>query len=199
MLVGYLLVFLSGKLGAYIQISVFADAVVPDDTPRTSTTAQALNRTEGELWFVIPPDNYLQVSSNPWYLTTATMAQFLYSAALELEEAGSLSITKVSAPFFTYYAPSSSLKSPTVYSSNTTEFSTVIASLKGWGDAYIRRIKYHTPASRNLAEEFNRNDGFAQGAADLTWSYASLLSASFARAVLSGDASYVEKIANLAY
>ena len=127
------------------------------------------------------------------------MAQYLYSAALEFEQVGSLSVNNITTPFFSYYAPNARLESPTIYSSDTAQFNSAIESLKGWGDAYIRRIKYHTPAGRNLAEEFNRNDGYAQGAADLTWSYASLLSAGFARAKLSGDASYVESIANLAY
>ncbi|KEQ62318.1 glucoamylase precursor [Aureobasidium melanogenum CBS 110374] len=136
---------------------------------------------------------------NPWYLTTATMAQYLYSVASELQTAGSLTVNNVTAPFFAYYAPAAGLKLSKPYSSNTQEFASVIASLKGWGDAYIRRIKYHTAAGGNLAEEFNRNNGIAQGAADLTWSYASLLTAAFARAALSGDESYVQKIAALAY
>lgn len=127
------------------------------------------------------------------------MAQYLYSVASELQTAGSLTVNNVTAPFFAYYAPAAGLKLSRSYSSNTKEFSSVIASLKGWGDAYIRRIKYHTPADGNLAEEFNRNNGIAQGAADLTWSYASLLTAAFARAALSGDESYVQKIAALAY
>ncbi|KAI5210793.1 glucoamylase precursor [Aureobasidium subglaciale] len=136
---------------------------------------------------------------NPWYLTTATMAQYLYSAALEYQKSGSLTVSNVTAPFFAYYAPKAGLKTGKTYSSNTKEFASVIASLQGWGDAYIRRIKYHTPAGGNLAEEFNRNNGNAQGAADLTWSYAALLTAAFARATLSGDGSYVQKIAALAY
>jgi hypothetical protein len=105
---------------------------------------------------------HLHHSSNPWYLTTATMAQYLYSVASEYQNAGSLTVNNVTAPFFAYYAPNAGLKSKT-YKSNTKEFASVIASLKGWGDAYIRRIKYHTPAGGNLAEEFNRNDGHAQG------------------------------------
>jgi len=135
---------------------------------------------------------------NPWYLTTATMAQYFYSVASEYQNVGSLTVNNVTAPFFAYYAPNAGLKSKT-YKSNTKEFASVISSLKGWGDAYIRRIKYHTPAEGNLAEEFNRNDGHAQGAYDLTWSYASLLTAAFARAELSGDKTYIQKVAALAY
>ena len=127
------------------------------------------------------------------------MAQYLYAAASEFQQIGSLSVTNVSAPFFAYYAPNSNLQLSTPYASNSTQFTSTVESLKGWGDAYIRRIKYHTPAGGNLAEEFNRNDGTAQGAYDLTWSYASLLTASFARAELAGEASYAVNLANLAY
>ena len=64
-------------------------------------------------------------------------------------------------------------------------------------DAFMRTIKHYTPADGHLSEEFNRNTGVPQGAADLTWSYASVLTAAFARAELRGQTAYARNLANL--
>jgi glucoamylase len=61
----------------------------------------------------------------------------------------------------------------------------------------MRTVKYYTPDDGSLAEEFNRDTGAPQGAADLTWSYASVLTAAFARAELRGENGYVRSLANL--
>lgn len=56
------------------------------------------------------------------------------------------------------------------------------ASLIANGDAYLRRTRAHTSLDGSTAEQFNRDNGFMQGARDLTWSYASFLTMSAARA-----------------
>ena len=61
----------------------------------------------------------------------------------------------------------------------------------------MRRIKYHTPADQRMTEQYSRNDGTATGAQDLTWSYASLITAAIARATLRNDTGYIELVANL--
>ena len=133
---------------------------------------------------------------NPWFLCTAAMAEHFYRAVSEYRTAGSMTVTNTSLPFFEYYAPSAKVSTGT-YKASSTQFKTVVSSLEGWADAFIRRIKYHTPAGGHLPEEFNRNTGTAQGAADLTWSYASLLTAAFARAQVIGNKGYVTELANM--
>lgn len=75
----------------------------------------------------------------------------------------------------------------------------MIASLQGWGDAFMRRIAFHTPSDGHLSEEFDRVTGVPVGAQDLTWSYAALLTASFARAAaISGSENlYITLLANI--
>lgn len=73
----------------------------------------------------------------------------------------------------------------------------MLAALQGWGDAFMRTAKYYTPAGGHLAEEINRDTGVPQGAADLTWSYASILTAALARADASGDRRYASQLAGL--
>lgn len=133
---------------------------------------------------------------NPWNLCTAAMAQYIYSAVSEYNAAGCIEVTDTSLPFFTYYAPAAAL-TPGQYFAGSAGFKTTVSALEGWGDAFMRRIKFHTPADGHLSEEYNRNDGVPQGAGDLTWSYASLLTAAFARAELRGQAHFAANLADL--
>ena len=125
------------------------------------------------------------------------MAQFMYCASTEYGSAGSITISETSLPFFEYFAPSASVVCGQTYSYGSQQYNQVINGLNGWGDAFMRTIKYYTPSDGRLSEEFNRNTGVPQGAADLTWSYASLLTAAFARAELRGQKAYVKNLANL--
>ncbi|WPH01779.1 Hypothetical protein R9X50_00463200 [Acrodontium crateriforme] len=134
---------------------------------------------------------------NPWYLCTAAMSQFMYAASNEYAAAGSISITETSKPFFDYFAPKAGLQVGETYGYDSREYRQTVNALNGWGDAFMRTIKYYTPADGHLSEEFNRNTGVAQGAADLTWSYASILTAAFARAETRGQKAYVANLANL--
>ena len=47
----------------------------------------------------------------------------------------------------------------------------------GAGKAFLERSAYHAGRDGRLSEQFNRFNGYMQGARDLTWSYASYLSA----------------------
>ncbi|MBI1861010.1 MAG: glycoside hydrolase family 15 protein [Deltaproteobacteria bacterium] len=49
------------------------------------------------------------------------------------------------------------------------------------GDDYLACTQFHMGDDGSMAEQMNRNTGFMQGAPDLTWSYASLLTAQWAR------------------
>lgn len=134
---------------------------------------------------------------NPWFLATAAMAELFYLAAAEFQSSGSIAVTNTSLPFWQYFAPDAGLSAGQTVSGDSQAFSAAISAIEGWADAFTRRIKYHTPADQRLAEEYNRNDGISTGALDLTWSYASLLTAAFARAHLMNDSDYITTIANL--
>ncbi|KAF2726312.1 glycoside hydrolase family 15 protein [Polychaeton citri CBS 116435] len=170
-----------------------------------NTTKDSSGRTLGIPIGRYPEDVYngtdtQENGGNPWYLATNALGQLMYSAASEYKKAGSITVTDTSKPFFDYFAPAAKLQAGQTYSKKSLRgifpFGTAIASLEGWGDAFLRRSKFETPANGHLAEEFNRNTGAPQGAADLTWSYASVLTAAFARADLLGDRTYVTRVAN---
>ncbi|KAF2664273.1 hypothetical protein BT63DRAFT_379173 [Microthyrium microscopicum] len=135
---------------------------------------------------------------NPWFLATAAMAELFYRAASEINDAKTLTVTNTSLAFYNYFAPNANL-TVTQYASSTANFVTAVASLEGWGDAFMRLIKFHGGQSGHLSEEYDRNTGYETGAADLTWSYASVLTAALARAELSGNSSYAGALANLGF
>lgn len=137
-----------------------------------------------------------QNGGNPWYLTTAAIAQFLWATSAEYTADGNINVTQTSKPFFDYFAPDVGLQVGT-YANDTTQFSSTIDSLNGWGDAFMRTVKTYTPADGSLSEEYNRNTGSPQGCVDLTWSYASILTAAFERAKLRGEAADIASLANL--
>jgi len=137
---------------------------------------------------------------NPWFLCTAALAELFYRAAAELQARGSLSVSAASAPFWAYYAPGAGLAAGRTYAARAPPFADAVAALLGWADAFVRRVQFHAlAAAGHLAEEFNRDDGAQQGAADLTWSYAGLLTAAFARARVAGDDAYVNAVAELGF
>lgn len=136
---------------------------------------------------------------NPWFLATATVAELFYHAAFHLETNGTLFVSEISLPFWSYFAPAANLLGGSSYSKDSIEFGATISALKGWADAFMRRIKFHAPEDGRLAEEYNRHDGLNVGAADLTWSYASVINAALVRARLRGDDSYSTELANLGF
>lgn len=126
------------------------------------------------------------------------MAEFMYRSATAHTAAGSISVTDTSLPFWNYFAPGAGgWSSGQTVNSGSAQFGAAIDALHGWGDAYVRTVKNYGPSGGHLPEEFDRSSGAPTGAADLTWSYAALLTAAFARAEAQGDSNYVASLANM--
>lgn len=138
---------------------------------------------------------------NPWYLTTAAVAQYMYATAAEFTMAENITATNTSLSFFNYFVPDLEIKVGETYVIDSQPFSKIIDSLVGWGDAFMRTIKYYTPSDGSLAEEYNRNSGTPQGCVDLTWSYASIITAAIQRSKARNpvDVDYVRDLANVGF
>jgi glucoamylase len=121
---------------------------------------------------------------NPWFLTTLAFAESYYKAATAYETSGSIPVTRGFVSWFTDIAGSSSSITlnvgETIHSSDF-RFSGILSTIRLGGDRFLARCQLHADPSGALSEEFNRNNGFMQGAANLTWSYASFLTAIWAR------------------
>jgi len=147
-----------------------------------------------------PEDIYDGVGTsrgNPWYLTTAAMAELFYNAAAAFTAIDKITVTPTTENFWKYFAPPADATLNRQYSSRSHTFKEMVRALQGWGDMWMRTVKYWAPADGRFPEEFDREDGRGVGAKDLTWSYASFITAGAARARALGDEDWLRRVADL--
>jgi glucoamylase len=68
------------------------------------------------------------------------------------------------------------------YASSSSTYSTLYNAVKTYADGFVNNVATYTPSSGNLAEQYERSSGSPLSAADLTWSYAALLTVAARRA-----------------
>ncbi|MGA2706556.1 MAG: glycoside hydrolase family 15 protein [Isosphaeraceae bacterium] len=129
-----------------------------------------------------PEDRYF--GGNPWFLCTAAMGELYFRAANLWESKGSLTVSDSSKAFFSSLASSrfSSLQSGQTLSRSDPAFDDVLSTLRAAGDAQLRRVKYHAASDGSLSEQYFRDNGYSMSFGDLSWSYASILTATAWRA-----------------
>lgn len=118
----------------------------------------------------------------PWYLTTAAVAEQLYDALIVWQQQASLSVTSTSLAFFQQFLPSVTAGT---YASSTSTFTTLTGAVKTFADGFLAMNAKFTPSSGGLSEQYDKNNGAPTSAVDLTWSYASALTSFGARKGLS--------------
>jgi glucoamylase len=79
-----------------------------------------------------PEDVYM--GGNPWYLTTAAVAEQLYDALSVWAAQGSLDVTAVSLPFFQQFQAGVTAGT---YASSTETFTTLTAAIKSFADGFL--------------------------------------------------------------
>lgn len=124
------------------------------------------------------PEDVYQ-GGNPWYLASFAVAEQLYDALIVWGSEGSLTVTDVSFPFFQQFDTNIT---PGTYSSSTPTYSKLTTAIKNFADGFVAMAAKYTPSGGGLAEQYTRSDGTPTSAVDLTWSYASALTAFNARA-----------------
>ena len=121
-----------------------------------------------------------------WFLATAALAEVHYRAALQFAATGRIEINKTNAPFFRNLPKVegqadaldiSDIEEGRVLGPSQPKFQATLQAMLLAGDQYLARIRHHAPSSGSLAEQFDRYTGFMRGARDLTWSFASLITA----------------------
>ncbi|KAJ7072585.1 glucoamylase [Mycena amicta] len=123
-----------------------------------------------------PEDGYM--GGNPWYLTTLAVAEQLYRAVAVWNAQGSLTISSISVPFFRQFAPNVAVGT---YDADSSVFQSLTEAIATSADGFLSIIDKYTPSSGSLSEQYSRSDGKPLSAADLTWSYAAVLTASDAK------------------
>ncbi|XWX00858.1 hypothetical protein V2A60_008881 [Cordyceps javanica] len=113
-------------------------------------------------------------NGNPWYLATMAAAEQLYDAVHIWNQQGSVTVTSTSQAFFNDFVPNISAGT---YSGDSSTFKSIVQGAAAYADDFVAIVAKYTPSSGSLAEQFDKNNGAPLSARDLTWSYASLLTA----------------------
>ncbi|KAI9839170.1 MAG: hypothetical protein M1819_003163 [Sarea resinae] len=119
------------------------------------------------------PEDVYQ-GGNPWYLNTLAAAEQLYDALYQWDKAGSITVDSISLPFFQDFSSSVALGT---YASGSSTYTSLTSAIKSYADGYVAIVQKYTPTGGGLAEQFSKSDGTPLSAGDLTWSYASFLTA----------------------
>ncbi|KZP02492.1 carbohydrate-binding module family 20 protein [Athelia psychrophila] len=114
----------------------------------------------------------------PWYLSTFAVAEQLYDALHTWSALGSLSITATSLQFFQTFQATAAVGT---YAASSSTYTTLTGAIQAYADGFVSIAAQYTPSGGGLAEQFGRADGAPLSALDLTWSYASALTAFDAR------------------
>ncbi|KAH9989729.1 glucoamylase [Russula compacta] len=152
---------------ALSNLKIYVDSfrsLYPINSGISTTSAVAVGR--------YPEDTYF--NGNPWYLSTFAVAEQLYDALLTWEFVGSINVTNTSLDFFSQFVPSIT---PGTYPSDSSQYLKLKSAIKTFADGFVEIAANYTPSNGGLSEQFDKSTGLPLSAADLTWSYASVLTA----------------------
>lgn len=177
--------------------SDLSDSVIHLADDRVLSTFAVLHKTFSRIYPVnqkeqlgvafgrYPEDTYDGYNTNsignPWVLTTAGAAEYMYRL---IEFWASLNEVRVSAyneAFFKDVLGIEGASNGQVWRRGSNEFKILMQKLILSGDKFMMRVLYHKNPDGSLSEQINRNSGFMQGAANLTWSYAAFMTAKLHR------------------
>lgn len=126
---------------------------------------------------------------NPWFLAIHAYAELHYRMISQAIKYGDVLISPINYSFFQdlkYLLPADrkSLSKNERIFKNDPRFKRIMTALGKEADDYLKRSSFHADQKTgSMAEQINRNNGYMQGARDLTWSYASFLTAAYQRTI----------------
>jgi glucoamylase len=106
-----------------------------------------------------------QVGDHPWAVSTANFAELYYRLAKQVGTAGTVPFDDLSANFFSQLGVDGST-TPAAASS----------ALESAGDQMLQALVFHSD-NFELSEQFDASSGYEKSVSNLSWSYASFLSA----------------------
>jgi glucoamylase len=109
------------------------------------------------------------LGGHPWPVSTACLADLYYRVAAHVATAGAVGIDPLSAPFFTQIGIDA-----------TTTPAGAVTALAAAGNRMLNAVLFHSDYLQ-LSEQFDGTTGYEKSVANLTWSYASFLSAARSR------------------
>ncbi len=116
---------------------------------------------------------------NPWYLTTLAYAELHYRLAKSLLVNPDFLVTELNISFLkqAWNIKNKTLEVGLNIKNDSAFQKLLIKSLIDRGDQFIETVRLHTTSEGSMSEQFSRKNGYALSARDLTWSYASFLTA----------------------
>lgn len=139
-----------------------------------------------------PEDTYDGVNTsgigNPWFISTQASAEVYYRTTMHLSQVKQIQINAINLHF--YNSLMSGQMSFTVgqaFTPASPVFTQIVQAMFRAGDLQLSQTISHRGADGSLAEQINRTSGRMQGAANLTWSHASYLSAMTWRSYMRGS------------
>ncbi len=140
------------------------------------SAAPAIGRYTDDVYF----------GGNPWCITTFAFAELNYRLSHSLQNNSRYLVTDLNQKFLNEAlsaipADSEALILGINLSEKPLLLAKIVNGLKARGDLYMQRIRLNTPVGGELSEQFNRKNGAQLSAKNLTWSYASFLTAVQAR------------------
>jgi glucoamylase len=112
------------------------------------------------------------------YLTTLAAAEQLYDAIYVWKRQQYIEISKVSLDFFNQFGQEYKVGK---YKSGSSTYKKIITTVSNYADGFFEIVAKYTPADGRLHEQYSGWNGTAVSAKDLTWSYASFITAKAAR------------------
>lgn len=112
-------------------------------------------------------DGYETSQGNPWFLATASVAEVLYRVIIKHHELDS-TVNIAGTDWLAQFTDNTSI------TPGTREYLTFAQALFGYADSFLDVVRIHSGDDGSLSEQFNRHNGFMQGAPNLTWSYAAV-------------------------
>ena len=117
-------------------------------------------------------DTDTQVGDHPWAVSTANVAELYYRLAGQVTTAGTVPLDRLSAGFFSQVGVDAS-----------TTPAAAAAALQAAGDQMLQAVIFHSD-NLELSEQFDATTGYEKSVSNLSWSYASFLSAIRARTAI---------------
>jgi glucoamylase len=114
-------------------------------------------------------DTDAQAGDHPWAVSTANFAELYYRLAAQVTTTGMVPLDDLSASFFSQIGVDSSATPPAA-----------ATALRNAGDRMLQAIVFHSD-HLELSEQFDATTGYEKSVSNLSWSYASFLSAIRAR------------------
>jgi glucoamylase len=151
--------------------SQWADPNSPNYYPINGADQKLASGPVGPLLGRYPGDTYdgdtadAPTRDHPWAVSTAVFAELYYQLAQQVSNSGAVPLDSLSATFFSQIGVDASTTS--------TE---AAASLETHGDQMLMALVYHSD-HLELSEQFDAWTGYEKSVSDLSWSYASFLSA----------------------